>query len=78
MLLWLFLVDSALGNGSKSGFEPPTIIASHRGGFSKTDEILFQMPKFSHQYGAPPGKPRTLCTTCGVMYSDNFKQGNVP
>ena len=59
MLLWICLIEQALGTGGgqKQGFEPPTIIASHRGGtaFVKDAETLFEMPSFAKQRSGPPG-----------------------
>lgn len=58
MLLWICLIEQALGTGGgqKQGFEPPTIIASHRGGtaFVKDAETLFEMPSFAKQRSGPP------------------------
>lgn len=67
MLLWLCLIvrcyvagmtkKQQAAGGHKQGFEPPTIIASHRGGtsFSRQGEILFEMPSFARQRSGPPG-----------------------
>jgi len=65
MLLWLCLIvrcyvagmtKKQAAGGQKHGFEPPTIIASHRGGtsYSRQEEVLFKMPSFARQRSGPP------------------------